>query len=99
MFDRYNEFLKTFAVVYKSYSDSRINHRAYDNARLIQEWKSANSLKLSFEKAILEEVKIFVEKYSKEYTNILEKYKNLIRSINTNEKRVFDTFKEFTISK
>jgi len=42
-------------------------------------------MKRDFEKEIFNEVKNFVEKYSKEYSDILENYKLLIRSINTNE--------------
>lgn len=88
-FDRYSEFLKSYAMVYRAQAEakshSQSSHKNYDSSRLSQEWKSIRDLKTHFEKGILDEVKLFVDKYSKEYCEILENYKLLIKSINTNE--------------
>jgi hypothetical protein len=44
--------------------------------------KTANDFKLEFELGIHDEVKQFVKKFLNEYSDILEKYELLIKSIN-----------------
>jgi hypothetical protein len=81
-------------MVYKAQAEakSQFSQKNYDTSRLSQEWKSVRDLKTGFEKGILDEVKMFVDKYSKEYSEILENYKLLIKSININEVMVMKKY-------
>jgi hypothetical protein len=84
-FDRYREFLDSFYLVKKAYSESKINSKQCDVKKIEREFNNGNDIKSQFEQSLNDEVKVFVEKYSDEYPKIIETYKLLIKSINSGE--------------
>jgi hypothetical protein len=95
VFERYSEFLKFYIIVIRVYADYKINKRLYDNNRITNEVNTANEIKLAFEKGIYDEINQFVQSYSHEYLDILEKYKLLINSINTSECNILKSYTKF----
>lgn len=82
-------------MVQKASEDSKVNTRNYDKTKISREMEVANEKKIEFEKAIKDETKSFVDKYTDEYTEILENYKLLIKSINANEANKLENYTNY----
>jgi len=65
--------------------DYRENPSRYNGSKLNKELNDVNALKINFEQSIIDEIDVFIKKYSNEYSQILESYKSFIKSINMNE--------------
>jgi hypothetical protein len=92
-FDGYTDFLKSFNIVFRAVNESKISiNKDYDNNKLNSEWTKINEIKNFMEQEIQDEIANFINLYSDEFSEIIEKFKILLIEINTEEFKILSKY-------
>lgn len=93
--ERYNEFLKSYQLVRKATHDYTKNRTLYDSAKLDKESQKITAQKKLFENKLLLDVSHTTPVYVSEYNQIVEKFKNLIVSVNSEENQLIKQYMKY----
>jgi hypothetical protein len=71
----------------KAYKDAK-NNKIENISIISEELKACENFKIKFDRNLLTEVKIFVQIYNNTFSDLIEEFKNLLKSINSQMKLV-----------